>query len=117
MLNFISSIILWTLAIYGFYEIIKTIISSYLTKKVNLNNSYLVIMVKNGENYIEYLTRKAILRKFVEKVNYIKEIMIIDLNSEDETNKIIKKLEEDYNYIKVMNIEEFKKFLSGITDS
>ena len=117
MLNFVLSIILWTLAIYGLYEIIKTVINSYLTKKVKLSNAYLVIIVKNGENYIEYLTRKAIIRKVIEKANYIKEIIIIDLNSEDETSKIIRKLEKDYNFIKVLNKEEINKFFSSITDS
>ena len=54
MANFIFYGILWTLALYGLLEIIKTII--YICTYTNLKSdgTYLIVAVKNQENKIEF---------------------------------------------------------------
>ena len=52
MLNFILNGILWTLALYGLFEIIKNII--YICTYTNLKSDgiYIIIAAKNQENKI-----------------------------------------------------------------
>ena len=114
MLNFIQYAILWTLAIFGAFEIIHTIINSHFHSKEKIDKSRLIVIVKvkDGENYIEGLIRDIILEIESENDDYIKKILIIDEGSEDETNEIIRKMESDYSYIKVVNWDDYNQKIS-----
>ena len=47
MANFIFNVVLWTLALYGFFEIAKTLIRTYYKPKNLSSGIYLFIAVKN----------------------------------------------------------------------
>ena len=53
--DFILNTILWTLALYGLFEIIKTIINIYTYTNLKSDGIYVIIAVKNQENKIEKL--------------------------------------------------------------
>ena len=53
MLDFILFGILWTLAIYGFIEIVKTIYFNVIHTNLQTKGIYLIIAVKNQEEKIE----------------------------------------------------------------
>ena len=54
MVNFILTSLLWTFALYGLFEIFKTIIHIHKYPKVSFNGSSFIITVHNQENNIEY---------------------------------------------------------------
>ena len=51
--DFIFNTILWTLALYGLFEIIKTIINIYTYTNLKSDGIYVIVAVKNQENKIE----------------------------------------------------------------
>ena len=58
MMEFILNTIFWTLAIYGFFEIIKNIIDIFTYTKFQSDGIYLIITVKNQEEKMEYFVPK-----------------------------------------------------------
>ena len=107
MCSFIVNGILWTLAIYGFMEIIKTIVRFNTYNLKNLDGIYLALAVKNQEENIENFLRSLIFKILYGKENEVKEIRVIDLNSEDGTLKILKKMEIDNELVKVVDGKDF----------
>jgi len=111
MVDFIINGIFWVLAIYGFIEIIKTV--AVAITKVNFKNNgiYIIIAVKNQENKIEGFLRSFLFRMIYGKDEYINDIYITDMNSTDETKKIIEKLEPEYDQIKLYDWQTCKQML------
>lgn len=110
------SIILWTLALYGLFEIIKNII--YICTYTNLNSKgiYLLVAVKNQEENIEYFLRNILFRIVYGKED-IKNITVVDLNSKDNTKKIVENLSNEYEQIKVLSWKECKELMENIKES
>ena len=114
MRDFILNTILWTLALYGLFEIIKTIINIYTYTNLKSDGIYVIIAVKNQENKIEGFLRSFIFRVIYGKEEYIKNIIVTDLDSKDETINILNKLQKDYDCIKVTNWKECKDIIESI---
>ena len=116
MLEIILNIIFWTLALYGLFEIIKTII--YMTTYTNMkaNGIYIIIAVKNQENKIEGFLRSGLFRMLYGKEEYIKNVMFADLNSTDETKEIAKRLSKEYECLEVVNWRECKEIIDNVND-
>ena len=112
--DFILNTILWTLALYGLLEIIKTIINIYTYTNLKSDGIYVIIAVKNQENKIEGFLRSFIFRVIYGKEEYIKNIILTDLDSKDETINILNKLQKDYDCIKVTNWKECKDIIESI---
>ena len=112
--DFIFNTILWTLALYGLLEIIKTIINIYTYTNLKSDGIYVIIAVKNQENKIEGFLRSFLFRVIYGKEEYIKNIIVTDLDSKDETLNILNKLEKDYECIKVTNWKECKEVIENI---
>lgn len=112
--DFILNTILWTLALYGLFEIIKTIINIYTYTNLKSDGIYVIIAVKNQENKIEGFLRSFIFRVIYGKEEYIKNIIVTDLDSKDETINILNNLQKDYDCIKVTNWKECKDVIESI---
>ena len=112
--DFILNTILWTLALYGLFEIIKTIINIYTYTNLKSDGIYVIIAVKNQENKIEGFLRSFIFRLIYGKEEYIKNIIVTDLDSKDETINILNRLEKEYECIKVTNWRECKEVIESI---
>ena len=117
MLNFILNGILWTLALYGLFEIIKNII--YICTYTNLKSDgiYIIIAAKNQENKIEGFLRTILFRIMYGKEEYVKDFIVTDLDSTDDTMKILSKLSKDYDAIKVVNWKECKEVIDNIKEA
>ena len=76
------SVIIWTLAIYGLFEIIKNIIYICTYTGLNSKGIYLLVAVKNQEENIEYFLRNVLFKIIYGKED-LKNILIVDLNSKD----------------------------------
>ena len=117
MLEFLFNSIFWTLAFYGLFELIKNIIYISTYTKFKTDGIYLILAVKNQEDRLEGFLRSMIFKVLYGKEEYIKNIIVADLRSEDKTKEIAKKMENDYEMIKVINWKECKEIIDNIDEN
>ena len=117
MLDFIYYSVICVLALYGLLEIIKHIIKIYTYTKLESNGIYFIIATKNQENKIEGFLRTILFRIIYGKEDIIKNLIIADLNSDDDTRKILDKLSEEYGDIKVVNWTECKEIIENVNNT
>ena len=117
MLDFLINAIFWILALYGLFELIKNII--YICTYTNLKSDgiYVIIAAKNQENKIEGFLRTLFFRIMYGKEECIKDVIVTDLNSSDDTMKILSKLEKEYEGIKITNWKECKEVIDSIKEA
>ena len=112
MLDFFMNALLWTLAIYGALEIIRIIIYDKVYSNMKAKDGIeIIITVKNGEEYIEGFIRNLLFKILYCEEEFVKEILIVDLISKDKTNDILKRLEKDYECIRVIDLVEYKNIV------
>lgn len=111
----IITISIWVLALYGLFEIIKNIIYICSCTKLRSNGIYFIIAVKNQANNIEGFLR-SLMFKIIYGKEEINNIILVDLNSQDETKQIIEKLQKEYEQIKILNIKDCKELLDSIKE-
>lgn len=114
MLEFVLNTFFWTLAFYGFFELVKNIIYISTYTKLKADGIHVIIAVKNQEEKIEGFLRTIIFKILYGKEDNIKNIIVADLQSKDKTKEIAKKLENDYDMIKVMSWKECREVIDGI---
>ena len=116
MLEFILNTIFWTLAIYGLFEIIKNII--YISKytKFKSDGIYVIIAVKNQEEKIEGFLRSILFKILYGREEYLKNIIVADLNSSDNTKDIVRKLSKDYDILKVTSWKDCKEIMDNVDE-
>lgn len=114
MLNFIINTCIWTLALYGLFEIIKNIIYLYTYVNYKDDGIYIIIATKNQENKIEGFLRSTLFKIFYGKEECIKDIIVTDLQSNDKTMEIEEKIVKDMQGIKVLNWKDCKDFIDNI---
>lgn len=117
MLDFIITAIIWTLAIYGFFEIIRNIIAIFTYTKFQSDGIYLIIAVKNQEERIEGFLRSSLFKILYGKEDYLKHIIVADLKSTDKTKEIAKKMELEYECLKVTNWKECKDIIDNVNET
>ena len=102
MIDFILNCILWTLALYGFWDILKIIKSTLKNRRIESNGIFVIVAVKNQEHQIEGFLRSVIFRILYGKEEYLKKIIVTDLDSVDNTKSILEKFSNDYSEIKLV---------------
>lgn len=112
----VITIIVWTLALYGFFEIIKNIIYICTYTKLNSDGIYFIIAVKNQEEKIEGFLRNILFRIIYGKEE-IDNIIVLDLNSEDKTKKIVENLSKEYEKINLLTLKECSELIENIRDN
>ena len=112
--NFIFNTVLWTLALYGLFEIIKTIINIFTYTNLKSDGIYVIIAVKNQENKIEGFLRSFLFRIIYGKEEFLKDIIITDLDSSDETPVILNKLQKEFDEVKVTDWRGCKEVIESI---
>lgn len=115
-MEFILNTIFWTLALYGLFEIIKTIIYITTYTKMQSDGIYIIIAVKNQEEKIEGFLRSILFKILYGKEDYLKNIIVADLKSTDKTKEIAKKLSKEYDCLEVLNWRECKDIIDNIDD-
>lgn len=116
MLEFITNTIFWTLAIYGLFEIIKNIIYISTYTKFKSDGIYVIIAVKNQEEKIEGFLRSILFKILYGREEYLKNIIVADLNSSDNTKDIVRKLSEDYDILKVTSWKDCKEIMDNVDE-
>ena len=115
--NFIMGSIFWTLELYGLFEIIKNIIYICSCTKLKSDGIYMVIAVKNQEQKIEGFMRSILFRFLYGKEDYIKNIMVADLDSKDETKQILNRMQKDYDILKVIDWKDCKEMIENVKEN
>lgn len=116
MENFLINSILWTLALYGLFEIIKQIINICTCTNMKADGIYIIIAVKNQEERIEGFLRSSLFKLLYGKEECIKDIIVADLGSTDKTKEIVDKMSTDYECVKVTNWKECKDIIDNIEE-
>ena len=114
MENFIINSILWTLALYGLFELIKQIINMCTYINLKADGIYMIIGVKNQEERIEGFLRSSLFKILYGKEEYIKDVIVADLGSTDKTKEIINKMSLTYDGVKITNWKECKDIIDNI---
>ena len=114
MENFIINSILWTLALYGLFELVKQIVNLYTYTNMKADGIYIIIAVKNQEERIEGFLRSSLFKLLYGKEEYIKDIIVADLGSNDKTKEIVGRMSLDYECVKITNWKECKDIIDNI---
>lgn len=114
MSNFILNAFLWTFALYGLFEIIKTIIYIFTYTNLKSDGIYVIIATKNQEKTIEGFIRSIVFRILYGKEDFVKEVIVADLDSNDNTLKILTNLEKEYSFLKISNWRDCKDLIDNI---
>jgi cellulose synthase/poly-beta-1,6-N-acetylglucosamine synthase-like glycosyltransferase len=116
-MEFILQTIFWTLALYGLFEIIKNIIYISTYTSFKSDGVYVIIAVKNQEDKIEGFLRSTLFKLLYGREEYLKNIIVVDLKSEDKTKEIAKKLSKEYECLKVISWKECKEIMDSVDNS
>ena len=110
MLDFITNGIIWTLALYGLIEIIKTIY--YICTCTNLESDgiYFIVAVKNQEEKIEGFMRSILFRILYGKEECVKNVIVADLGSTDKTKAILVDLANMIDTYKLKVVGDLDKY-------
>ena len=114
MENFVINSILWVLALYGLFELVKHIIYMCTYTNFKSDGIYVIIAVKNQEEKIEGFLRSSLFKILYGKEEYIKDIIVADLGSTDKTKEIANRLSLDYECVKITNWKECKEIIDNI---
>lgn len=113
-MEFILNTIFWTLAFYGLFEIVKNIIYLHTYTQFRSTGIYLIIAVKNQEEKIEGFLRSILFKILYGKENDLKNIIVADLKSNDNTKEIAKRLSTEYECLKVITWKECKDIIDNV---
>ena len=110
MLNFIVQLIIWILCIYGLFSVFQDCVNFYTYKKLEENIKF-VMTVKNVEDGIEQYIRELTYGR-----NFYNNLIVIDMDSTDDTLKILRNLEEEKFNMKVFEKEDGKEYLKNMIE-
>ncbi len=117
MWDFIINSMLWTFALYGLFELIKQIIYICTYTNMKADGIYIIIAVKNQEERIEGFLRSSLFKLLYGKEEYIKDIIVADLDSTDKTKEILNKMSIEYECVRITNWKECKNLIDNINET
>ena len=116
MIGFIFNTIFWTFTLYGIFEFIKNVIYVTTYTSMKANGTYVIIVVKNQEDKIEVFLRSILFKILYGREEYLKNVIVADLESSDNTKEIAKKMSKDYEILKVISWKECKEIMDSIDE-
>lgn len=99
---------IWCFAVYGILVMIQEIASNKTYKKIE-ENVKIILTVKDVEDGIENYVRDISCGR-----NFFNNIVIIDLDSNDDTLCILKELEKENINMKVLKKNEGERYLKNL---
>lgn len=118
MQDYIFQVIIWVFAIYGFIELTLKVINTTMFLDLYSKGMYIIIGVKNQEDNIETFLRTIIFKIIYGKQDEtLDKIIVADLGSTDDTPQILKRLEQEYEMLKVTEWRDCKNILDNIVEN
>ncbi|MBR2786777.1 MAG: glycosyltransferase [Clostridia bacterium] len=112
MIDFLVNCLFWICALYGFIEIIKNIIYIHSCSRINTDGINMIVAVKNQEDKIEGFLRSLNFRILYGKEDSIENVIVLDLDSTDNTKDIVSSLSTEYTNVKVLSWNEFEELFN-----
>lgn len=100
--------IIWCFAVYGILVMIQEITRNSTYRNIE-ENVKLIMTVKNAEDGIENYVRELSFGR-----NFYNNLVVIDMESDDDTLDILKELEKENINMKILNKQEGKKYLENL---
>jgi len=117
LFDLIPEILLYLFACYGVVSLIASIIESINKEKKSKNPGVkLVILLKDQQDTIEGIIRAMLSEEVSKGIVSDGKLYIVDMGSQDETLKILKKLKRKYDTIEIFNMDEKELIFKGIQD-
>lgn len=107
MLEIIVYGLIWCFALYGILVMIQELTRKSTYRKIE-ENVKLIMTVKNAEDGIENYVRELSMGR-----NFYNNLVIIDLNSTDETLSILRELEKENINLKILTEQQGKDYLEN----
>ena len=115
MMQRILEYIVCLLAIYGLFSLVRGAIGAVHCKVTGKRPVVrAILLVRNAEEHIEYIIRNIVNKEYKSKVLSDKNIIIVDMNSEDLTYVMLEKLQNDFQNINILTYEERLKIFDDI---
>ena len=108
-MNIFVSVLICLLAAYGLWQIFMHLAAGIAPPgDTRIDDIYTVMVVRNREETIEGMIRSAAWRALSQRGGkYINDIVVLDLGSEDDTSDILQQLEREYDFLHVMNRDDY----------
>ncbi len=100
--------IIWCFAVYGVLVMLQEITRNNTYHKIE-ENVKLIMTVKNAEDGIENYVRELSFGR-----NFYNNLVVIDMESDDDTLCILKELEKENINMKILSKQEGKKYLENL---
>jgi len=111
MLQITLEVLVCVLAAYGLITLIhESLLSAKQNRDYKNSMVKLVLIVKNQGESIEGVLRNVLPRDFIRKLMPGGKLIVLDMDSKDDTLDILRKLERDYECLEVLKRSE-KEFL------
>ena len=78
---------------------------------------YIIIAVKNQEEKIEGFLRSTLFKILYGREDYLKNIIVADLKSQDKTKEIARKLSNEYECLKVISWKECRDIIDNVDET
>lgn len=97
----------WLLAAYGLLTLLLGTIGLIRCRISGHRPSVrVVLLVRDAEEHIEYIIRNASKKEFASKVLSEKNMIIVDMNSADNTYQLLERLKKDFSNIETLTFDE-----------
>jgi hypothetical protein len=107
MLFNIIQCIIYILAVYGFIALILGISETIRCRITGPRPRVrAVLLVKDAEEQIEYIIRYAVRKEYAARVLSEKGLVIVDMDSGDNTYTLLQRLQKNFPSIEVLKISE-----------
>jgi hypothetical protein len=118
MFKFSIEIITYLLAIYGFIYLTISVVNSIRQRLCSESSRVkMVLMIKNQERNIEGIIRNIYTGDILRKVMSSEKLYILDMGSDDNTVKILRKLKENYGFFEMLDENEKDKVFTALEDN
>ena len=106
--NIFLNALFWFFAVVGAISIAENIISWILNRGKKKNDMCVVLTVKNQQDTVEGLLRSIVWQNLhSDNGGNVPQIVVIDLGSNDDTPKILKRIAADYKFVHITDKEGY----------
>ncbi|MCX7923027.1 MAG: hypothetical protein N3B21_13615 [Clostridia bacterium] len=118
MFEVILYVLIGLLALFGGLTLVISVLGTAFRRARGENRRVkLVVLVKDQQETVEGLIRSIYARDFLKRINYEEKLVVLDMDSSDETLNILMKLKDEYEYIEVLTESEKEKIFEGFMEN